>query len=118
MRHGSKSFPKQADFVALDGTYSDVFEEEYFRRKGHPVKLKNDFVGKPHWVGLKREDDSMVLSRGGQEKTAVNALTGEVTDLVGNKANRRKRVGRNDPCPCGSGLKFKKCCIRRSNYTR
>ncbi len=20
------------------------------------------------------------------------------------------RVGRNDPCPCGSGLKFKKCC--------
>jgi hypothetical protein len=22
------------------------------------------------------------------------------------------RPGRNDPCPCGSGLKFKKCCIR------
>ena len=20
------------------------------------------------------------------------------------------RVGRNDPCPCGSGKKFKKCC--------
>lgn len=23
---------------------------------------------------------------------------------------RRKKVGRNDPCPCGSGKKFKKCC--------
>lgn len=22
-------------------------------------------------------------------------------------------IGRNDPCPCGSGLKFKKCCMRR-----
>lgn len=22
-----------------------------------------------------------------------------------------KRVGRNDPCPCGSGKKFKKCCL-------
>jgi hypothetical protein len=22
------------------------------------------------------------------------------------------RVGRNDPCPCGSGRKFKKCCGR------
>ena len=22
-----------------------------------------------------------------------------------------KKVGRNDPCPCGSGKKFKKCCI-------
>jgi uncharacterized protein YecA (UPF0149 family) len=20
------------------------------------------------------------------------------------------KVGRNDPCPCGSGLKYKKCC--------
>lgn len=23
-------------------------------------------------------------------------------------------VGRNDPCPCGSGMKYKKCCIRKS----
>ncbi|WP_236632519.1 SEC-C metal-binding domain-containing protein [Novosphingobium meiothermophilum] len=21
------------------------------------------------------------------------------------------KIGRNDPCPCGSGKKFKKCCI-------
>ena len=21
-----------------------------------------------------------------------------------------KKIGRNDPCPCGSGKKFKKCC--------
>jgi hypothetical protein len=20
--------------------------------------------------------------------------------------------GRNDPCPCGAGVKFKKCCLR------
>lgn len=24
------------------------------------------------------------------------------------------RVGRNDPCPCGSGRKFKLCCLNRS----
>ena len=24
----------------------------------------------------------------------------------------KKKVGRNDPCPCGSGKKFKKCCGR------
>jgi hypothetical protein len=24
-----------------------------------------------------------------------------------------KKVGRNDPCPCGSGKKFKKCCLRK-----
>ena len=21
------------------------------------------------------------------------------------------KVGRNDPCPCGSGMKYKKCCL-------
>jgi SWIM/SEC-C metal-binding protein len=21
-----------------------------------------------------------------------------------------KKIGRNEPCPCGSGLKYKKCC--------
>ena len=29
--------------------------------------------------------------------------------LCANKANGK--IGRNDPCPCGSGIKFKKCCI-------
>jgi hypothetical protein len=26
---------------------------------------------------------------------------------------RSKQVGRNDPCPCGSGVKYKKCCLGR-----
>ena len=25
--------------------------------------------------------------------------------------NSESKVGRNDPCPCGSGLKYKKCCM-------
>ena len=25
----------------------------------------------------------------------------------------RRHAGRNDPCPCGSGLKYKRCCLRR-----
>lgn len=28
--------------------------------------------------------------------------------------HRAAKVGRNDPCPCGSGKKFKKCCARLS----
>ena len=29
----------------------------------------------------------------------------------------RSTVGRNDPCPCGSGEKFKKCCINKPKST-
>ncbi|MFU8878027.1 MAG: SEC-C metal-binding domain-containing protein [Wenzhouxiangellaceae bacterium] len=25
---------------------------------------------------------------------------------------RSQRIGRNQPCPCGSGRKYKKCCGR------
>ncbi len=28
--------------------------------------------------------------------------------------NPLKNVGRNDPCPCGSGKKFKKCCLDKA----
>lgn len=27
---------------------------------------------------------------------------------------KRVKIGRNDPCPCGSGNKFKKCCINKA----
>ncbi|MEZ4525867.1 MAG: SEC-C metal-binding domain-containing protein [Desulfobacterales bacterium] len=26
---------------------------------------------------------------------------------------REKKIGRNDPCPCGSGKKYKKCCLMK-----
>ena len=26
------------------------------------------------------------------------------------------KIGRNDPCPCGSGLKYKKCCLDSGKY--
>lgn len=32
------------------------------------------------------------------------------SDFKGSKIVISSKVGRNDPCPCGSGLKYKKCC--------
>ncbi len=33
-----------------------------------------------------------------------------ITFAPSDTPNEFVRVGRNDPCPCGSGRKFKKCC--------
>ena len=40
----------------------------------------------------------------------------EDMDEVEKKPYVRKgaKVGRNDPCPCGSGKKYKKCCGRNN----
>jgi methionyl aminopeptidase len=29
----------------------------------------------------------------------------------------RRKIGRNDPCPCGSGLKYKKCCMNKEEHS-
>jgi methionyl aminopeptidase len=36
-------------------------------------------------------------------------MTGGFTEVL--FKGKEARIGRNDPCPCGSGLKYKKCCI-------
>lgn len=28
---------------------------------------------------------------------------------------KTKKIGRNEPCPCGSGKKYKKCCLNKDN---
>ncbi len=30
-----------------------------------------------------------------------------------NKPEKKVKIGRNDPCPCGSGKKYKKCCMNK-----
>lgn len=41
----------------------------------------------------------------------VNNITKEI------KENRNSKIGRNDPCPCGSGKKYKKCCLNKNKFT-
>ena len=40
-----------------------------------------------------------------------------VAALARERKRGRPSFGRNSPCPCGSGKKYKKCCLRRSRST-
>jgi preprotein translocase subunit SecA len=44
-----------------------------------------------------------------QKQEQLNYNRGEGSS-VAQTVRRGRKVGRNDPCPCGSGKKFKKCC--------
>ena len=37
-------------------------------------------------------------------------VSSDGTDLANKTVRKGKKIGRNDPCPCGSGKKYKKCC--------
>ena len=43
-----------------------------------------------------------------QKQMRLNYNRGEGS--AAQTVRREKKVGRNDPCPCGSGKKYKKCC--------
>ena len=41
-----------------------------------------------------------------------------LAELPGETLVRRLKVGRNHSCPCGSGRKFKKCCMNQVHGAR
>ena len=45
-----------------------------------------------------------------QQEEGVQSSDGE--QKIETIRNRSGRVGRNDPCPCGSGKKYKNCCLK------
>lgn len=58
-------------------------------------------------------------AKAAQLQAKKNGLEAEVAEKLRLLARRsasghssRDRVGRNDPCPCGSGKKFKQCCLK------
>jgi len=34
-------------------------------------------------------------------------------EFIGGLVNTEPKTGRNDPCICGSGRKYKKCCLNK-----
>ncbi|MBO5293644.1 MAG: SEC-C domain-containing protein, partial [Clostridia bacterium] len=44
----------------------------------------------------------------------VNVTRRSSTTVVNDGA----KIGRNDPCPCGSGKKYKNCCLRNENSSQ
>ncbi len=44
------------------------------------------------------------------ENIVTARLKGSGVDII------KKKIGRNDSCPCNSGKKFKKCCMGKGIY--
>lgn len=55
---------------------------------------------------LEKEDDDDEVSEEDWESYLLDSPMPETATVV----RAAPKVGRNDPCPCGSGMKFKKCC--------
>ena len=73
-------------------------------------QLNEDFVGST-WVETSARHDEAVSGIVSEQQQAIENSQGE--QVVETIRNIGPRVGRNDPCPCGSGKKYKVCCLRK-----
>ncbi len=58
---------------------------------------------------LKGSGSRAATAQGMPAEAPKPVATGKTAPIVKDKSDPFANVGRNDPCPCGSGLKFKKC---------
>ena len=54
-----------------------------------------------------KEQEALERMRANMEKTNEHQITNKAREEV---LNSDKKIARNDPCPCNSGLKYKQCC--------
>ncbi len=45
-----------------------------------------------------------------ERKQTIKGNTQDGKEKIKSKPKKVSKIGRNDPCPCGSGKKYKQCC--------
>jgi preprotein translocase subunit SecA len=101
-REGMRAFEQMWESVG-ERTTDLIFRME---------QLDEGFVGST-WTGAEavHHEATSASEIAAQQQAAID---GTQTDHKPQPIrNRQQRVGRNDPCPCGSGKKFKLCCMRK-----
>ena len=88
----------------------DMFDEMINDIKDEVTKILLHIQKKE---GVTRKETAQITNAS-LEDTAINLVDGNLSEKEGgmNKTvvNKEPKVGRNDPCPCGSGKKYKNCC--------
>jgi preprotein translocase subunit SecA len=73
-------------------------------------RIKEDMLEKLSMVKIQREEEVQeIRERQNRDYVMSRGDTGATPATVKREG---KKVGRNDPCPCGSGKKYKHCCGR------
>ena len=71
-------------------------------------RVKVDTLEKLSMVQIRREEEVEQIEE--KQKKDYILSRGEDTAAPATVKREAAKVGRNDPCPCGSGKKYKKCC--------
>ena len=106
--------------IGLRG-YGNRDPKQEYKREGYDMftemmqNIKVNVLTKTFHVQIENKEDAQRIS---MPRRTTRTIEGRGS-MGGGPAERKKpttvkrdqpKVGRNDPCPCGSGKKYKKCC--------
>jgi hypothetical protein len=99
------------------GKYDDFIDYIYsYERERSLVRYIDDVIKEMHWWACfnkpnkhKKNEKALIKELERLEKLEKQSKqTKQNTPQV-----KKVKIGRNDPCPCGSGKKYKRCCINK-----
>ncbi len=92
----SESLEEELDLDALEAGTEIKLTINWEKLLWNMHKAKADWLyGLDEWAGIFDDDKRKQIRKDYNKSTQVI---------------KPKKIGRNEPCPCGSGKKYKKCC--------
>ena len=109
---GLRAYAQKDPVVVYRMEGFDMFDEMVYDIQYDVVKLLMHVTERDE--GAQRQQTSEITSAKLQETSAIELVDGKISPKEGGIdktiRNEEPKVGRNDPCPCGSGKKYKFCC--------
>ena len=97
-----RAYAQTDPIIAYKKESLDMFEEMI-------SAIQSETVRRLYSVRIKKDEE---IKRERVAKATGESVGGDGT--VKKQPRRVQKIGRNDPCPCGSGKKYKNCCGRNA----
>ncbi|MFQ5744356.1 MAG: preprotein translocase subunit SecA [Acidobacteriota bacterium] len=104
---GLRGYGQRDPLVEYKRESFDMYREMHDRIQGEVVRYA--FQLEP-MSPQEREQELARQRAQAQQTQRIAAAAGGGGTAVQTVVREKQKIGRNDPCPCGSGKKYKKCC--------
>ena len=96
----------------INGVFSDMDARDFKRNTADPLNhFSRENIERLHMINYE-EDDEDDEDDDEFEDEIDSVLKDDYSEPAMEEIKpKEKKIGRNEPCPCGSGKKYKKCCM-------
>ena len=110
------AYESEIEFLKKEYAFAYEMEENFFKRALNPLQ-KDGIYRKiqSEWLKFKKKNPQLAeqmphIIFQAERKRRKDAMTYNAQSASISQQRKSEKIGRNDPCSCGSGKKYKRCC--------